>query len=240
MAAINDLIVQIEDKALQERLQSEINRVTEKKKFGLVFEGHLPELTPIYSAKARKNSKVTLRDRLLADLWRVLSVRAGQAHCRNIGSGEMRIIPVDNLVVVRQFGEPIFPALMPIDRVQNGPEDAPWHTLIEADNYHALQLLEYICGGKVDCIYIDPPYNSGARDWKYNNDYVDENDNWRHSKWLSFIQKRLLLAKRLLNPENSVLIVTIDEKEYLRLGLLLEQVFPKCTIQMVSTLISRP
>jgi len=73
--------------------------------------------------------------------------------------------------------------------------------LIEADNYHALQLLEYLYAGQVDCIYIDPPYNTGARDWKYNNDFVDENDRWRHSKWLAMMQRRLLIAERLLNPK---------------------------------------
>ncbi len=88
--------------------------------------------------------------------------------------------------------------------------------------------------GKVDCIYIDPPYNSGARDWKYNNDYVDDTDAYRHSKWLAFMERRLKLAKELLNPDDSVLIVTIDEKEYLRLGLLLEQTFPAARIQMVT------
>lgn len=238
MAAIDDLIAQIEDKALRERLRMETNRITKEKKFGLVFEDHLPELTPIYSAKVRRHSKVALRDGKLSDLWRVLSVRDGEAHCRNIGSGETRQISVDDLVVVRQFGEPIFPALVPVDKVQNGPDDAPWHTLIEADNYHALQLLEYLYAGKVDCIYIDPPYNSGARDWKYNNDYVDANDAWRHSKWLAMMQRRLKLAKQLLNPNDSVLIVTIDEKEYLRLGLLLEELFPHARIQMVSSQIN--
>lgn len=238
MAAIDDLIAQIEDKALRERLRMETNRITREKKFGLVFEDHLPELTPVYSAKVRRHSKVALRDGSLSDLWRVLSVRDGEAHCRNIGSGETREISVDDLVVVRQFGEPIFPALVPVERVQNGPDDAPWHTLIEADNYHALQLLEYLYAGKVDCIYIDPPYNTGAKDWKYNNDYVDANDAWRHSKWLAMMQRRLKLAKRLLNPKDSVLIVTIDEKEYLRLGLLLEELFPRARIQMVSSQIN--
>ena len=60
---------------------------------------------------------------------------------------------------------------------------------------------------------LDP--NTGAKDWKYNNDYVDNSDTYRHSKWLSMMKKRLLLAKKLLNPKDSVLIVTIDEKEYL-------------------------
>ncbi|MFB5844994.1 DNA methyltransferase [Clostridioides difficile] len=86
---------------------------------------------------------------------------------------------------------------------------------------------------------IDPPYNSGATDWKYNNDYVDENDKYRHSKWLTFMERRLKLAAQLLNPNNSVLIVTIDEKEYARLGLLLEQIFPEAKIQMISSIISR-
>ena len=238
MAAIDDLIIQIEDKALRERLRVETNRITKEKKFGLVFESHLPEMTPIYNAEVRKHSRVMLRDGPFSNLWIVLSVRSGHAHCRNISSGILQYIPVDDLVVVRQFGEPIFPSLIPVGRVQNGPNDGPWHTLIEADNYHALQLLEYLYPGKVDCIYIDPPYNSGSRDWKYNNDYVDDNDNWRHSKWLAFIKRRLLIAKRLLNPENSALVVTIDEKEYLRLGLLLEELFPTAKIQMVSSVIN--
>ena len=109
---------------------------------------------------------------------------------------------------------------------------------IRDSNYHALQLLEYLYAGKVDCIYIDPPYNTGAKDWKYNNDYVDGNDAYRHSKWLSFMQRRLQLAKKLLNPADSVLIVTIDEKEYLHLGCLLEEMFPEARMQMITTVIS--
>ena len=101
-----------------------------------------------------------------------------------------------------------------------------------------MQLLEYLYAGKVDCIYIDPPYNTGAKDWKYNNDYVDGNDAYRHSKWLSFMQRRLQLAKKLLNPADSVLIVTIDEKEYLHLGCLLEEMFPEARMQMITTVIS--
>lgn len=123
--------------------------------------------------------------------------------------------------------------------MQNAPDSDLWHTLIEADNYHALQLLVYLYAGQVDCIYIDPPYNTGARDWKYNNDYVDSSDAYRHSKWLSMMQKRLALAKKLLNPKDSVLIVTIDEKEYHHLACLLEQMFPEAEIQMISSIISR-
>src|SRR5262249_18722783 len=117
----------------------------------------------------------------------------------------------DSLVVAKAFGEPMYPALVPVDAVKRAP-GKPWHVLINADNYHALQLLLYGYEGKVDAIYIDPPYNSGARDWKYNNNYVDRTDQYRHSKWLSMLKKRLLIAKRLLKPDG-VLICTIDENE---------------------------
>lgn len=113
----------------------------------------------------------------------------------------------------------------------------PWNFIIEGDNLQALYLLEKTHKGKIDCIYIDPPYNTGARDWKYNNDYVDGNDVYRHSKWLSMMKTRLTIAKELLNPDNSVLICTIDEKEYLRLGCLLEEIFPTANIQMISSVI---
>ena len=114
----------------------------------------------------------------------------------------------------------------------------PWNFIIEGDNLQALYLLQKTHKGKVDCIYIDPPYNTGARDWKYNNDYVDGTDVYRHSKWLSMMKNRLMLAKELLKPTDSVLICTIDEKEYLRLGCLLEELFPEARIQMISTMIN--
>ena len=249
MAAIHDLISQVQDPRLRERLTAEWAAASQHKKFGLVFEEHLPELLPLYGAKPRRGDLVCRRQGALKDVWQVKSVRDGVATCvkpqddahpsePTRATAEPVNLALDELLVVREFGEPIFPALMPVDSVANGPKDGPWHTLIEADNYHALQLLDYLYAGQVDCIYIDPPYNSGSRDWKYNNDYVDGNDGWRHSKWLAFMEKRLKLAKRLLNPRSSVLIVTIDEKEYLRLGLLLEQTFPECKVQMISSLIN--
>lgn len=144
---------------------------------------------------------------------------------------------VDDLVVVAEFRDPVYPGLRSTGRVgRHGGK--PVHTVINAENLHALQLLLYTHAGKVDAIYIDPPYNTGARDWKYNNDYVDAEAAYRHSKWLAFMERRLTLAKRLLNPDNSVLIVTIDEKEYLRLGLLIQQVFPDAATQMVTSVIA--
>ncbi len=88
----------------------------------------------------------------------------------------------------------------------------PWNFIIEGDNLQALYLLEKTHKRKIDCIYIDPPYNTGARDWKYNNNYVDTNDSFRHSKWLSMMNNRLTIAKNLLSPDGSI-ICAIDENE---------------------------
>lgn len=238
MAAINDLIRQIEDKNLRDRLQQEVARLSKQKKFGLVFEDHIPECTPLYGVAVRKGSLVAVKGEDIRDVYFVSAISDGRAAIVNKATGEKSERPLDTLVAVAQFGEPIFPSLIPMDSVENAPDSNLWHTLIEADNFHALQLLEYLYPKQVDCIYIDPPYNTGARDWKYNNDYVDSSDSYRHSKWLSMMQRRLKIAKRLLNPENSVLIVTIDEKEYLHLGCLLEEMFPEARIQMISTMIN--
>ena len=240
MAALNDLINQITDTELRDRIQCEVDRLAKQKKFGLVFEEHLPECTPLYDMPVKTGCQIMMRDsKEDKTVYTVLRLEDGQGTCARKGSKEEPVIfPASDIVRVAEFGEPIYPYLKPLDAVCNAPDSDLWHTLIEADNYHALQLLEYIYAGKVDCIYIDPPYNTGARDWKYNNDYVDGNDNYRHSKWLSFMQRRLKLAKRLLNPKDSVLIVTIDEKEYLHLGCLLEEIFPEANIQMVSTAIN--
>ena len=98
------------------------------------------------------------------------------------------------------------------------------NVLIEGDNYHALSVLNYTHSGKIDVIYIDPPYNTGAADWKYNNDYVDVNDTFRHSKWLSFMSKRLELAKNLLKS-TGIIVVTIDDYEIATLRLLMNDIF---------------
>lgn len=239
MAAIHELLAQVQDESLRARLEDEINKLSKQKKFGLVFEEHLPECTPLYDIPVKVGSSVAKKDGKVSDMYVVIAINSNSATCIRKMDGETEEIPSDNLVCVAEFGEPIYPFLKPIDDVCHAPDNELWHTLIEADNYHALQLLEYLYAGKVDCIYIDPPYNTGAKDWKYNNNYVDGNDSYRHSKWLSFMKRRLILAKKLLNPEDSVLIVTIDEKEYLHLGCLLEELFPEANIQMVSDVINR-
>lgn len=238
MSVLNDLISRIENPQLKERIQQETNRLLKQKKFGLVFEEHLPECTPLYDIPVKVGSVAAKKIGYMKDLYKVTYIGGGIAQCENLITHRNESFKLEDLVTVARFGEPIYPYLQYVDSINRAPDSALWHTLIEADNYHALQLLEYLYAGRVDAIYLDPPYNTGAKDWKYNNDYVDETDQYRHSKWLSFMEKRLKLAQKLLNPRDSVLIVTIDEKEYMHLGCLLEELFPEATIQMVSTLIS--
>lgn len=238
MAILDELVTQIENPDLRARIAAEVEKLAKQKKFGLVFEEHLPECTPLWDIPVKAGRKAALKTGHVNDFYTVLKIEDGVATCLNKDKSATAEFPVEELVCVAEFGEPIYPYLKPIDTVCNAPDSDLWHTLIEADNYHALQLLEYLYAGKVDCIYIDPPYNTGARDWKYNNDYVDNNDQYRHSKWLSMMQKRLKIAKKLLNPNDSVLIVTIDEKEYLHLGCLLEEMFPEANMQMISSVIN--
>lgn len=238
MALLQDLIKQIDDQTLRQRIMAEVNKLSKQKKFGLVFEEHLPECTPLYDVEIRRDSKVALKTGQVSDIYIVRSIDGDKAICEHKTDHAEAEFALDELVAVAEFGEPIYPYLKPIDTVCNAPDSDLWHTLIEADNYHALQLLEYLYAGKVDCIYIDPPYNTGARDWKYNNDYVDGSDAYRHSKWLSFMEKRLKIAKKLLNPKDSVLIVTIDEKEYHHLACLLEEIFLEADIQMIASVIN--
>lgn len=239
MALLQDLIQQIDDPALKERILQETNKLLKQKKFGLVFEEHLPECTPLYDVPIRVGSKVALKTGYVSDIYTVLNINGDEVQCDRRETHEQKAFKLDDLVTVAEFGEAIYPTLKSLDSVENAPDSGLWHTLIEADNYHALQLLEYLYAEKVDCIYIDPPYNTGAKDWKYNNDYVDGSDAYRHSKWLSMMEKRLKIAKKLLNPNASVLIVTIDEKEYLHLGCLLEEIFPEARMQMITSRINK-
>lgn len=243
MAAINDLIARIQDPELRLHVAKEVKELTKHKKFGLVFENHVPEMTLLYDYPIGRGCKVIRKvdddKRLTEDiLWEVMSVCRGMATCHHSITGEELQVSCQDLICVAKNGEPIYPCLKYVDSVQNAPDSDLWHALIEADNFHALQLLAYLYPQQVDCIYIDPPYNSGATDWKYNNNYVDGNDSYRHSKWLAMMESRLLLAKKLLNPKNSVMIVTIDENECVHLGCLLEEMFPESSIQMISSVIN--
>lgn len=131
----------------------------------------------------------------------------------------------DNPEEIVEFSKKNFPYLLKDEKKSFTFKNQEAHNLlIEGDNYQSLLALTATHAGKIDCIYIDPPYNTGAKDWIYNNDYVDSNDTYRHSKWLSMMKNRLQLAKVLLK-DDGVLVCAIDENEFTRLGLLIEQVF---------------
>lgn len=176
-------------------------------------------------------------------LWKMRSLerengkRVAQVELLNANELQRQQVPVEDLVVVAEFQDYIYPGLVSTGKVERGG-NKPYHTVINGENFHALEALTFTHRGKIDAIYIDPPYNTGARDWKYNNNYVEGEDLYRHSKWLAFMERRLKIAKELLRPEKSVLIATVDEKEYLRFGLLLEQTFPEADIQMISSVIN--
>ena len=237
MARLEDLIQDIANPRLRAQIGREVGLLKTRKKFGLVFEQHLPETVQIPSLPVKPGARVAYRDGRTG-LFTVSGINGATATILPEAGGDEATVPKGDLVIVRRFGEPIYPALVPVDRVTRAP-DKPYHTLISAENFHALQLLLYCYEGQVDVIYVDPPYNTGARDWRYNNDFVDNNDQYRHSKWLSMMKRRLELAKRLLKPGSATLVVTIDEHEVHHLGALLEEMFPGHYRQMVTIVINQ-
>lgn len=258
MSRLTDLLQQASqlDPKLGAELAREIRATANKRSFGLVFERHLPDAVELPTRPVRRGDTVHVLpprgSKKAGDgrLWTVAAIdrkaeggpSATLVETKPAKGSDAEVrdrVLVEDLVVVAQHDDVIYPGLVLTGEVVNSSEpEAPFHTVINSENLHALNLLTYTHRHKVDCIYIDPPYNTGAKDWKYNNDYVDGEDAYRHSKWLSFMEKRLELARELLNPEDSVLIVTIDEKEHLRLGMLLEQMFPEARIQMVTSVIN--
>ncbi len=249
MSRLTDLLAKAKakDSQLGADLEREFKLLSSRLPFGLNFERHSPEAVELPLRPVRKGDKV----RVLPDrgsvkkgdqrLWQVKAIhkaaKVADLELLDTAEPEMQSVPLADLIVVAEFRDTIYPGLVSTGKVTRG-SDKPFHTVINGENYHVLKALTYTHRGKVDAIYIDPPYNSGAKDWKYNNDYVEGDDLYRHSKWLAMMERRLLVAKALLNPADSVLIVTIDEKEYLRLGLLLEQIFPEVNFQMLSTVIA--
>ena len=251
MSRLTDLIARAKarDGALGEELEREFKALASRRAFGLNFERHRPESVELPGRPVRRGDKVRILpargtvQRGDQRLWRVTRLAgrgtAKRAHLALIDaeSPETAEVAVADLVVVAEFRDYIYPGLVSTGKVERGG-DKPFHTVINGENFHALEALTYTHRGKIDAIYIDPPYNTGARDWKYNNDYVEAEDLYRHSKWLAMMERRLQVAKQLLNPSSSVLILTIDEKEVHRIALLLEQIFPEGNLQTVVAVIN--
>lgn len=244
------LLDKVADPTLRANIRSQVDRLRAKRTFGLVFESHLPERVRLPEHEIRLGVSVAHRDDPASPAFEVCNIKGGKATLRKVRNPDGSVLSpaqeadvvdetakLDSLVAIADFGDPVFPGLRHLGSVARGG-DKPAHVAIKGENHHVLEALQFTHAGKVDCIYIDPPYNTGARDWKYDNNYVDDTDDYRHSKWLAFMERRLLLAKQLLNPEDSVLIVTIDEKEVNRLALLLDQVFVGCRRQTVTSVIT--
>lgn len=249
MSRLTDLIAQAKakDPKLGEDLDREFRALSSRLPFGLNFERHSPEAVELPLRPIRKGDKV----RVLPErgstkkgdqrLWQVKTIHKAKklADLELLGTDdpEMKSVALDDLVIVAEFRDTIYPGLISTGKVERGG-DKPYQTVINGENYHVLKALTYTHRGKVDVVYIDPPYNTGAKDWKYNNDYVEADDLYRHSKWLAMMERRLTVAKELLKPNDSVLICSIDEDEVHRLALLLEQIFSGNRIQMITTVIN--
>lgn len=231
MAQIDDLVKQVADPNLRAALAQQVAALTSRKQFGLVFQDHQPESVRLPQQRIRTGDKVQLRDEKTSATFHVLSTKASLDVATIVeldDSGETVAEPRDmiknDLVVVKPFGDPVYPGLRQVGEVGTVTPGKPSHVVINGENYHALQALAYTHTGKVDVIYIDPPYNTGANDWRYNDRYIDNNDAYRHSKWLSFMDKRLRIAKTLLNP-TGVILVSIDDNEQAHLKLLMDDIF---------------
>lgn len=237
------LLERIDDPRLRADIAAHVSLLRRSRRFGLVFDRHLPEAARLPKMKPRAGDRVARRDEADATTWRVLGFTDRTRSTARLQpltwaghqwapDGEPLKLPATDVVVVRDHGEPIHPGLEPYDLIQAGEADAPTHVALEGENLHALQLLKATHGpaagdgrhGLVDLIYIDPPYNTGSKSWIYNDRYVDEQDQSKSSKWLSFMERRLRAAKPLLR-ETGVIIVAIGDDEHHRLRMLMDQVF---------------
>lgn len=258
MSRLTDLLTRLrsENAALAADLDKEIAALSERRSFGLNFERHVPEAVELPGRKIRKGDKVRVLPprgevprKADENLWRVVGIdrTADMASLEALATRtddsadasqlDTTEVALNDLVVVAEFRDPIYPGLVSTGRVERGG-DKPSHVVINSENFHALETLLFTDRGRIDCIYIDPPYNTLDRTWKYNNNYVNSDDLYRHSKWLAFMERRLLIARELLSP-SGVLIVTIDENELHRLGLLVNQTFPDYTQQLI-TIVNNP
>jgi adenine-specific DNA-methyltransferase len=208
MALLDDLLAQVTEPGLRREIEAEVNRLRKRARFGLVFERHRPEVTRLYGRPIRAGDLVQRREPTGSTIWRVRAVKGRNAVLEDVEtSAELDTMKVTDLVQVRRFGEPLYPGLRHVGGVHRGDPSKGSHVVICGENYDSLQMLTILHEKQVDAIYLDPPYNVGTRDWKYNNDYVDKNDGYRHSKWLSMMERRLKLCGQLLK-DDGVLVVT--------------------------------
>lgn len=247
MARIHELLRQLRltNAALADDLEREIDVLGARRAFGLNFERHMPEAVELPGRPVRTGDKVHVLpprgkapQAANAKLWRVVTINVkGDDRVATIepypqvDPRETVTVATTDLVVVAEFRDSIYPGLVSTGKVERGG-GKPYHSVINGENYHALQTLLFTHRGKVDLIYVDPPYNTG-NEWIYNDKYVATADYYRHSKWLAFMERRLLLARELLSAAG-VLCISIGSDEMHRLKLLVEQTFPHLTVQLIT------
>lgn len=196
----------------QEERSYLIDLVNTKKKYGLVWEDKSEEVEELLRSQLPVFREVVER--------RILS-RTGIAGTQKSADPE---VEPKVATLFPELDKPENQVNKPIKPNQASATVAPNHILIEGDNLHALTALSYTHEGKIDAMYFDPPYNTGAKDWRYNNDFVVKEDSFRHSKWISMMSKRLKIAKKLLK-DDGIICVTIDDYEMPRLTMLMEEIF---------------
>lgn len=238
MSRLSELIRQARkaDEQLGADLEAEIAALTSRRTFGLVFERHQPEAVELPGRAVRRGDKVRVLPSRGSNeiqdkrLWRVTRVERAEgqriAHLAELGNEtpEIQATPVAGLVVVAEFDDHIYPGLVESKRVEHDA-DKPFHTVINAENFHALEMLTYTHQDAVDLVYIDPPYNTGGKfAWLYNDDFVDNDDDYKHSKWLAFMDRRLRLARDLLKSTGAIMVSIGDDEQH-RLRMLMDQVF---------------
>lgn len=233
---LHALIARVEasDPQMAKDLRRQFEIVTKRREFGLSFERHVPEQVALVGRRLAVGDKVRFipprgSTRVEPEsTWTVTAITGvkGQqvAELLDPKTQVNSSRSVEDLVYVADFRDPIYPGLESVGSVDRGG-DQPHHVVINAENFHALEALLFTYQGAVDVIYIDPPYNTGGKSsWLYNDDYVDGEDQYKHSKWLAFMERRLKMAKKLLR-DSGVIFVSIDDAEQHRLRMLLDQVF---------------
>jgi adenine-specific DNA-methyltransferase len=230
LSDLRKTIATIEDPDLRKKLLHEMEGLKDQR-FGLVFQDHSPEKIILHGHKVAPGvSRVVHRNDPHGTEYDVieLDLKNKIVEAMNLEDKTNIELPIDDLVVVRHAGDAVYPGMKLVDQViaepVEGQDTKPTHVVINSENLHALQALNYTHAGRVDLIYIDPPYNTGNADWKYNDRYVDNDDDFRHSKWLSFMEKRLKTAKTLLK-DTGVIVMAIDDNEHHHLRMLADQVF---------------
>ncbi len=160
MAKIEDLVMQVDDTHLRRELEAAVAELKRKTSFGLVYESHLPEMTALPGLSIRVGSLVVRREKLSAKhAFRVTVIAEGVATLEPIGDkgdAASQCAPVAELIALQRFGEPIYPGLEKVGSAERGRAERPHHAVINAENYHAVQLLLHLYEGQVDCLYLDP------------------------------------------------------------------------------------